>query len=75
MEADIGKLISQAVKKLQADPALLKKFSAQPVKALEQLLGTDLPDAQIQPVIDGIKAKLAAGDLSGKMNDLGKLFK
>ncbi len=71
---DLKAKIDEIVGKLQKDPALLKKFQADPIKALEGLTGVDLPDEQIKPLIDGIKAKLAAGDIAGKLGDLKKLF-
>ena len=60
--------------KLQKDPALLKNFQDSPVKTLEGLLGIDLPDDQLKPLVAGIKAKLAASDLGGKLDGLKKLF-
>jgi len=71
---DLKAKIDEVVGKLQKDPALLKKFQADPIKALEGLTGIDLPDEQIKPLVDGIKAKLAAGDIAGKLGDLKKLF-
>lgn len=68
---DIKAKIEEIVKKLQSDKTLMDKFQKDPVKALEGLIGIDLPDDQINAVITGIKAKLAA---SGAANLLGKLF-
>ena len=39
------------------------------VKALEKIIGVDLPDDIINKVIDGVKAKLAAGDIADKVDD------
>ena len=71
---DIKALIDKAVKKLQSDPKLLEKFKTDPVKTLEGLTGLDLPDDKLQPVVDGIKAKMAAGDFAGEIDKLKKLF-
>ena len=75
MEMDISKLIGEAVKKLESNPALLKQFQTQPVKALESILGVDLPDDKIQPLIDGIKVKLASRDVASKLGGLADLLK
>ena len=59
---DIQKIIKEAIDKLEGNEALIKAFMDNPVKTLEKLLGVNLPDDKIQPVIDGIKAKLNLDD-------------
>ena len=71
---DLKAKIDELVGKLQKDPDLLKKFQADPIKTLEGLTGVDLPDDQLKPLVDGIKAKLAASGIAGKLGDLKKLF-
>ena len=66
--------IDELVGKLQKDPAMLKIFQDDPIKTVEKLTGVDLPDDQLKPLVAGIKAKLAAGDLGGKLDGLKKLF-
>lgn len=63
---DIQKIITDVVAKLKADPSLLKNFAADPVKTLESLTGIDLPDDQINAVIDGIKGKIDLGGVDLK---------
>ena len=71
---DIKATVEKAVKKLMDNPALLKKFEKDPVKVLEELIGVDLPDDLINPVIDGIKAKITAEKAKDALQGLGKLF-
>ncbi len=75
---DIQKIISEAIAKLQGNDDLIRKFTADPVKTLESLLGIDLPDDQINAVIAGVKAKLgldtAAKGASGILGVLKGLF-
>ena len=71
---DIKEYIEKAVKKLQSDEELLSLFKKDPVKALEKLMGVDLPDDLVEKAIVGIKAKLAAEDISGALGKLKKLF-
>lgn len=71
---DIKETVEQFAAKIQKDPALLKSFQADPIKTLEKLTGVDLPDDQLEPVVAGIKAKLAATDIGGKLDGLKKLF-
>ena len=66
---DIKAKIEELVKKFQSDEALKAQFKEDPVKAVEGLLGVDLPDETIQSIVAGVKAKLnldALGSLFGK---------
>lgn len=62
---DIEKTITDVLAKLKIDDKLMNAFVADPVKTLEEKLGIDLPDEQINAVVDGIKAKLKLDDVSG----------
>ena len=68
---DIKAKIEELVKKIKSDEALLKKFKENPIKAVEGLIGVDLPDDQIQKIVDGIKAKISVDDITDKLGDLG----
>ena len=65
---DIQKIISDVVAKLTSNPELVKAFLSNPVQLLEKTFGIDLPDEQINQVIEGVKGKI---DLSNF--DLSKL--
>ncbi len=71
---DIKKMIEELVEKLEKDPVVLKKFNEEPVACLEKLLGVDLPDDQVEKLIDGIKAKLAMEKVGDLLGGLGSLF-
>ena len=60
---DIQKLIADLVGKLQGNEDLIQKFTADPVKTVESLLGVDLPDDQINAVVTAVKAKLQGGEV------------
>ncbi|MBQ8312153.1 MAG: hypothetical protein IJX84_02970 [Clostridia bacterium] len=76
---DIQKIISDVLAKLEGDDNLIAKFTADPVKTLEGLLNVDLPDDQINAVIDAIKAKLnlneVAENASGILGAIKNIFK
>ena len=74
MSFDVKAKIDELVGKIQKDPATLKSFQSDPIKTVEKLTGVDLPDDQLKPLVAGIKAKLTAGDLGGKLEGLKKLF-
>ena len=69
---DIKKKIEEIVEKLTSDKNLKAKFDKNPTAVLEDLLGVDLPDDQINQIIDGVKAKLTLDNIG---NALGGLFK
>ena len=71
---DIKAKIDELVTKIKSDPATLDNFQKDPVKTVEGIAGVDLPDDQINPIVEGIKAKLAAGALSGITDKIGGLF-
>ncbi len=73
-EFDLKKIISDAVEKISKDEDLQKQFMKEPVKALEKVLNIDLPDELIEKVVDGIKAKITADQLSDAAGLLKKLF-
>ena len=74
MAVDIKEKITELVNKITKDEALQKQFKADPVKAVESLLGVDLPDEQIQKIVDGIKAKLTVDTAKDAVEKLKKLF-
>lgn len=74
MSIDVKAKIEELAAKLQKDPALLQSFQKDPVKTLERLTGVDLPDEQLQPLVTGIKAKLATAGLGDRLGGLKKLF-
>ena len=53
---------------------LQEKFQKDPVKALEDVLGVDLPDDVINQVIAGVKTKLTADKAAGAVDAIKKLF-
>ena len=75
LHMDIQKIIEEVVSKLKIDPKLLAQFAANPVKTLESVFHIDLPDDQINQIIDGIKSKvdLSKVDVGQAVGILGKL--
>ncbi|MBR5902929.1 MAG: hypothetical protein IKZ15_01745 [Clostridia bacterium] len=71
---DIKKKIEELVEKIQSDKELQAQFQKEPVAALESLLGVDLPEDQIQQLVEGIKLKLTADNIGSALGALGGLF-
>ena len=71
---DIKDQIERIVEKIQKDKALQAQFKKDPVKAVEKLLGVDLPDDMVEKVVAGVKAKLSLDDVSGIVGNLKKFL-
>lgn len=71
---DLKKKIEEAVAKLKSDKTLMANFEKNPVSVIEQLIGVDLPDQQINQVIDGIKAKIKLDSVGNMLGGIGKIF-
>ncbi len=71
---DIKEKIDQLVERVTKDDEVKDLFKRDPVKAVEKVLGVDLPDEMVDKVIDGVKAKLAGDKLSDAADKLKGLF-
>lgn len=63
---DIQKIINDVVAKLTGNPELIKSFLANPVQLLEKTFGIDLPDDQINQIIEGVKGKIDLSNINLK---------
>ena len=52
------------------DKGLMDKFRKDPVATVEKLLGIDLPNDQLEKLVDGVKAKIKLEQLEDKFDDL-----
>lgn len=71
---DIKEKINEIVEKIQKDDSLKTQFEKDPVKAIEKILGVDLPDDMVEKVVDGVKAKIKIDSVSDIAGALKKLF-
>ena len=69
--------VDEVVDKIKADKNIAAKFQKDPVTTVEGLLGIDLPNDQLQTVVDAVKAKIdldKVGDMVNALGGLGGLF-
>lgn len=71
---DIKEQVTKAVEKITKDKKLQEQFQKEPVKALENVLGVDLPDEIADQVIKGVKARLTTDKVSGAVDSLKGLL-
>lgn len=64
--------INEIVEKIKNDKDIAKKFKNDPITTVEGLIGIDLPNDQVQKIVDGIKAKIALDKIDLDNIDLGK---
>lgn len=68
---DIKGKIDEVVNKVKSDPNFAEQFKNEPVKAVEGVIGVDLPDDVINNVVDAVKSKVS---IDGIKDKLGGLF-
>ena len=71
---DLMKMIDQVVDFIGSNKNIKEQFEKEPVKVLEKVLGVDLPDNIIEPIIDGVKAKITVDAIGDVANALSGLF-
>ena len=71
---DIKAKIEEIVKKLLSDKTLMERFERNPAKVIEQYVGIDLPDEQVNQLVEGIKAKIKLDQVGDVLGGIGKLF-
>ncbi len=70
---DIKAKAEEIIGKIKSDKNLAAKFKANPVEAVEGLIGVDLPDDVTKKIVDVVKTKLTAeqlGDIAGKLGGM-----
>ena len=69
----ITEKIDKIIEKIKNDKNTAAKFKKDPVSTVEELIGIDLPNDQIEKVVDGIKAKIALDKIDLDNIDLEKV--
>ena len=72
----IKEKINEIVEKIKNDKNIAAKFQKDPISTVEELIGIDLPNDQVQKIVDGIEAKIALDkiDVEKVAGVLGGLF-
>ena len=67
---DIKAKIEEIVDKIKNDKQIMEKFRKDPAAVIEELIGVDLPNDQINDVVEAIKAKLTMDKLGSALGGL-----
>ena len=62
--------LDEIVDKIKSDKTLMTRFKSEPVKVVEELIGMDLPDDQIEKLADAVKAKIDLDKIGGMLGGL-----
>ena len=62
--------VDEIVDKIKSDKTLMARFKSEPVKVVEELIGIDLPDDQIEKLADAVKAKIDLDKIGGMLGGL-----
>ena len=62
------------IDKIKSDKNIAAKFQKDPVATVEELLGVDLPNDQIEALVDFIKAKIDLDKIGNALGGLKGLF-
>ncbi|MBQ8167219.1 MAG: hypothetical protein IJZ96_09315 [Lachnospiraceae bacterium] len=66
--------IKDTIEKITKDENLMNDFKSDPIKAVEKVIGKDLPDDAVEKIIDGVKAKMTADKAGDMLGSIKKLF-
>ncbi len=67
---DIKAKIEEIVEKVKGDKDLQDRFMKDPVGVVEEIAGVDIPNDQVEKVIDAVKAKISVDDIASKLGGL-----
>lgn len=71
---DVKEQINKVVDEVKNNPNIKEQFEKEPVKVIENVVGVDLPDDVVTKIVDGVKAKISLGGISGAADKIKGLF-
>ena len=75
MDANMKAKAEEIIKKIQSDPGLIKKFETEPIKAIEEAGGINIPD-MFEPTLESIiKEQIASNGDKDPMEIINKFMK
>lgn len=72
---DIKGQINKIIEEISNNPNIKEQFEKEPVKAIEKIIGMDLPDDVVMKIIDGVKAAITVDGVSKVADALKDMFK
>ena len=72
MAFDVKEMVNKVVDKAKNDPKFMENLKNDPEKAIESVIGIDIPDGAADKVVAGVKAQLSVGKITDILGKLGK---
>ena len=66
--------LDEIVDKIKSDKNIAAKFQKDPIGTVESLIGIDLPNDQLEALVDAVKAKIHLEKASDALKGLKGLF-
>ena len=64
----------EIIEKIKNDKSIAAKWQKDPISTVEELVGIDLPNDQVQALVDFIKAKIDMDKIGNALGGLKGLF-
>ncbi len=70
--ADVKEMIDKVVDKAKSDPKFMDELKKDPEKAIESVIGMDIPDGMVDKFMAAVKSKDTLDKVGGVLNMLKK---
>ena len=74
IKAELKEKLDEIVEKIKNEKNIAAKFQKDPIGTVEELIGIDLPNDQIEGLVDAIKAKINLDKAADALGGLKGLF-
>ena len=74
LKAELKNKLDEIVEKIKNDKNIAAKFQKDPISTVEGLIGIDLPNDQIEALVDAVKAKINLDKMGDALGGLKGLF-
>lgn len=74
IKAELKEKLEEIVEKIKNDKGIASKFQKDPISTVEELIGIDLPNEQLESLVDAVKAKINMDKIGSALGGLKGLF-
>ena len=74
LKTELKEKLEEIVEKIKNDKNIAAKFQKDPISTVEELVGIDLPNDQIEALVDAVKAKIDMDKIGSALGGLKGLF-
>lgn len=74
LKAELKNKLDEIVEKIKNDKNIAAKFQKDPIGTVEGLIGIDLPNDQLEGLVEAVKAKISLDKVGDALGGLKGLF-